>query len=477
MDRNQHIQNRIIADLSEGVMVIRFDGVIEFVNDAALTILHKKAETLVGLTFARAFFTDVNNDVFIQCMMDAVYEKAGSIECYAPYNTGESIRELRIVSSYLGEGDDVLGVVLVLSDITELSELRDAVKAMETIRGLNQQLELRNRLLQETFGRYLSDDIVREILEAPGGWKLGGQKRRLTIMMSDLRGFTAMSERMKPKDLINMVNHYFGEMYEEITRYRGTLIEFMGDGMLVIFGAPAATDTHASDAVAAAVAMQKRMPAVNRWNTEHGYEPIGMGIGINTGSVILGNIGSERRTKYGVLGAAVNLAGRIESFTTAGQVLISPDTRSAIREELEIGETLYVSPKGVSGQIALDSVVGIGAPYNVRLSETPHDELHNLAAPVPVSFMVLEDKLVENEKRTGTVLAVSEEEAEIRTEQPLARFQNLCLEIGGSLYAKVKETDGTVSRICFTGKPPCFEQWLEEALAQTRPVQGEEAGK
>ena len=88
MDRNQHIQNRIIADLSEGVMVIRFDGVIEFVNDAALTILHKKAETLVGLTFARAFFTDVNNDVFIQCMMDAVYEKAGSIECYAPYNTG-----------------------------------------------------------------------------------------------------------------------------------------------------------------------------------------------------------------------------------------------------------------------------------------------------------------------------------------------------------------------------------------------------
>ena len=469
MDRNQQIQNRIIADLAEGVMVIRFDGVIEFVNEAALSILQKKSEELVGLSFARAFFTSVNNDVFIQCVMDAVYKKAGSIERYVPYNTGESIRQLRIVSSFMKDGEDTIAIVLVLSDITELSELRDAVQAMETIRNLNQQLELRNRLLQETFGRYLSDDIVREILEAPGGWKLGGQKRELTILMSDLRGFTAMSERMKPKDLIDMLNHYFAEMYEEITRYHGTLIEFLGDGMLVIFGAPVATDTHAADAVAAAIGMQKRMPALNRWNVKHGYEPLGMGIGINTGSVILGNIGSERRTKYGVLGAAVNLAGRIESFTTAGQILISPDTRSAIREELEIGEILSVSPKGVSGKIALAAVVGIGAPYSVKLEEPTHSELRDLDTPVSVSYMILEDKLVESAKRSGAILAISDEEAVFRTEEALSLFQNLCLEIGGSLYAKVKETDGKTSRICFTGKPPCFQQWMEQALAASRP--------
>jgi adenylate cyclase len=109
-------------------------------------------------------------------------------------------------------------------------------------------------------------------------------------MMSDLRGFTAMSERMNPQDLITMLNHYFGVMYEEIERYNGTLIEFMGDGMLVIFGAPVTTRTHASDAVAAALGMQKRMREVNKWNAERGYEPLEMGIGINTDEMILGNI-------------------------------------------------------------------------------------------------------------------------------------------------------------------------------------------
>ena len=464
MEHKQLIQNHIISDLAEGIMVIRFDGVIEMVNDAALDILHKQREELVGSSLARAFFTQVNNDDFVQCALDTVYRKSASQERYVPYNTGESVRQLRIVSSYLRDGESAIAVILVLSDITELSQLRDAVRAMETIRGLNQQLELRNRLLQETFGRYLSDDIVREILEAPDGWRLGGQKRRLTILMSDLRGFTAMSERMDARDLIEMLNHYFAEMYEEIARYRGTLIEFLGDGMMVIFGAPAPTDTHAADAVAAAIAMQKRLEQVNRWNAERGYEALSMGIGINTGSVILGNIGSERRTKYGVLGAAVNLTGRIESYTTGGQILISPETRGAIREELEIGEELVVAPKGVNEAITISQVLGIGAPYHLHL-EKKRDKLKKLAAPLAVSYEILEEKQIIQEKQTGTILALSEDGAVLETAARLTRYQNLCLECRGSLYAKVTETDGTRCHICFTAKPPAFGDWLKQALS------------
>ncbi len=459
MERQSIIQSSIIRDLAEGVMAVRFDGVIELVNEAALQILERDREELEGKRFARAFFTEDENDAFVQSVLDAVYQKGSRLDNYVPYRKGETVKQLRIVSSFLREGDSAIAVILVISDITELSEMRDAIRAMETIRGLNRQLELRNRVLQETFGRYLSDDVVREILASPDGWKLGGQKRRLTVLMSDLRGFTPMSERMRPHDLIEMLNHYFAEMYKEIERYRGTLIEFMGDGMLVVFGAPAASETHAADAVAAALGMQKRMKAVNLWNAERGFEPLAMGIGINTDSMILGNIGSEKRTKYGVLGAAVNLCGRIESYTTEGQILISSGTREAIREELRIRRSFHILPKGMEKALTLAEVTGIGAPYGICLDEREAGRLTRIE-PVLLRFSVLEGKHADGPLRTGKLTALSETEATLESETELSAFDNLRLELGEGLYAKVMETGKDGCRICFTAKPPEFDAWM-----------------
>ena len=467
MDRQQIIQSSIVRDLAEGIMVIGSDGVIEAVNDAALQILEKTRKDLLGKTLAAAFFTDDKNDEFIQTVLDAVYERGRQQESYLPFRVGEAVRQLRIVSSYLRDGEDVIGVILVISDITELADLRDAIQAMNTIQNLNRQLELRNRVLQETFGRYLSDEIVSEILNSPEGWKLGGQKRTLTVMMSDLRGFTALSERMPPQDLITMLNHYFSQMYEEIERYHGTLIEFEGDGMLVIFGAPTPSETHASDAVAAALSMQKRMKEVNRWNREHGYEPIAMGIGINTDAMILGNIGSEKRTKYGVLGAAVNLTGRIESYTTGGQILISPGTRDAIPEALQIVNTLQVMPKGVGKEITISQVTGIGEPYGVCLEREETPELKEIV-PYPVTFTVLEGKHAEREEKTGLLTAVSEREALLETEEKLSAYDNLLLKVGDGLYAKVTEDGKNGCRICFTSRPRGFQTWLGKIRQDSR---------
>jgi len=467
MDRQQIIQTSVVRDLAEGVMVIGSDGIIEAVNEAALQILEKKRKDLLGKTLAAAFFTDDNNDEFIQAVLDAVYERGRQRESYLPFRVGGTVKQLRAVSSYLRDGEEVIGVILVISDITELVDLRDAIQAMNTIQNLNRQLELRNRVLQETFGRYLSDEIVSEILDSPEGWKLGGQKRTLTVMMSDLRGFTALSERMPPQDLITMLNHYFSQMYEEIERYHGTLIEFEGDGMLVIFGAPTPTETHASDAVAAALGMQKRMKEVNRWNREQWYEPIAMGIGINTDAMILGNIGSEKRTKYGVLGAAVNLTGRIESYTTGGQILISPGTRDAIPEELQIVNTLQVMPKGVDKEITISQVTGIGEPYGIYLDQEEMPELTEIA-PYPVSFTVLEGKHTGREERRGQLTAVSEREALLETEEKLSAYDNLLLKVGDDLYAKVTEVGQKGFRICFTSRPRDFQTWLEKIRQDSR---------
>ena len=148
MERETLIRNSIISDMSEGVMAVRFDGRIELANDAALAILEKTEEELVGSSFVRAFFGEEENDAFVQSVLDAVYEKGRRMESYVPYRTGRGEKQLRIVSSCLREQEKMTGVILVISDVTELTEMRDAMKAMDRSQALNHQLEMRNRVLQ-----------------------------------------------------------------------------------------------------------------------------------------------------------------------------------------------------------------------------------------------------------------------------------------------------------------------------------------
>ena len=473
MDGHQTIRERIITDMSEGVMAIRYNGIIELANDAALAVLEKEREELTGRSFASCFFDDERNDAFAQTVLDAIYEKRRRMESYVSYFCGDKEKQLRVVSSYLRENGKLIGIILVLSDITELNRMRDAVKAMERIRSLNEQLELRNRLLKETFGRYLSDDIVREILDTPDGMKMGGSRRRITIMMSDLRGFTMMCERMEPERLITMLNHYFAEMYEEISRYGGTIIEFLGDGMFIIFGAPTPCEDHASNAVAAAVAMQKRMKYVNEWNEEHGFARLSMGIGINTDNVILGNIGSERRTKYGVMGAAVNLAGRIEGCTTGGQILVSPTTRAAVGKDLIVRSEFSMSFKGVRGEITISEAGGIGGSYGLYLEEEEkkeQDVFRALPVPCPVRFFKMDGKQVEEREYRGELLALSGKRALLKTGGEQSLFDNLRLDIGGELDVKVTdllytgEEDQRVLTLTFTALPENFNEWKRSLM-------------
>src|SRR5262249_44163131 len=157
-----------------------------------------------------------------------------------------------------------------------------------------------------------------------------------TILMSDLRGFTAMAERMPPREVLEILNLYLETMVEVIARYEGTVDEIVGDAIVVIFGAPVVSDDHAAKAVACGLAMQLAMTDANERLIKKGAPALEMGIGIHTGRVIVGNIGSFRRTKYTAVGSNVNLAGRVESFTTGGQVLITEDTRARITTSMRI---------------------------------------------------------------------------------------------------------------------------------------------
>ena len=189
-------------------------------------------------------------------------------------------------------------------------ERNDAYRALEQ---MAKELQLHNRFIRKTFGRYLTDDVVKNLLESPEGLKLGGERRKVTLMMTDLRGFTSMSGRLAPEQVMTIINRYLGTMVEVIQQYQGTIDEFIGDAIFILFGAPVQRDDDAERAVACAMAMQLAMAGVNAQNRAEGLPEVEMGIGIHTGEVVVGNIGSDKRTKYGVVGSHVNLTNRIES--------------------------------------------------------------------------------------------------------------------------------------------------------------------
>ena len=151
-------------------------------------------------------------------------------------------------------------------------------------------------------------------------------------------------------------------MIEIINAWQGNILEFAGDAIVTVFGAPHPNELSARDAVACAVAMQRRMPAVNIWNREHHYPKIEMGIGLHTGEAILGNIGSQTRMKYDMIGRNVNLASRVQGFAAGGQILATSELLQAGGELVHVNEegAMWVTPKGFREQILLHDVVGYG---------------------------------------------------------------------------------------------------------------------
>jgi adenylate cyclase len=209
------------------------------------------------------------------------------------------------------------------------------------------------RFVRETFGRYLSEAVVERLLDSPEGLRLGGETRKVTILMSDLRGFTSMSERLPPADMMRVVNNYLTVMTEIVVRHGGTIDEFIGDAILAIFGAPVQRDDDAARAVACALDMQRAMVEVNAKNRAAGLPEVAMGIGLNTGEVVVGNIGSSQRAKYGVVGSAVNVTARIESYTLGGHVIISQSTLDEAGEVAVVEEQREVLPKGLAQPIQI----------------------------------------------------------------------------------------------------------------------------
>ncbi|MFM7531441.1 MAG: adenylate/guanylate cyclase domain-containing protein [Rubrivivax sp.] len=273
-----------------------------------------------------------------------------------------------------------------------------------------QELERRNRFIQKTFGRYLSDEVVDQLLDDPDGLRLGGELRVVTVMMADLRGFTSTAAGLEPPVLMRMLNDFLGAMTEVILAHHGIIDEFIGDAILAVFGAPHTRLDDADRAMRCALKMQEALSKVNLNNRVKGLPLLSMGIALHTGEVVVGNIGSDMRAKYGVVGGNVNLTARIESATVGGQVLISEATRQHATQALRLGERLAFAAKGIAQDVVAWELRGIGESTATGGSG---DEavMHGCRSPLRVAVRRVESKQLGAAVHEGWVTSVSEQGA------------------------------------------------------------------
>lgn len=213
---------------------------------------------------------------------------------------------------------------------------------VETVKAHNRLA--REEVARANYSRFMPEYVVKELLDNPNSFRLGGINQKITVLFADIRGFTTISENENPEKIVSLLNRYFSEMTEIIFSFGGTLDKYIGDGLMAIFGAPNATPNDAKNALQAAVAMQKCLVTLNQELIAEGFKQIGVGIGLHTGVATIGYVGSEKRSEYTAIGDTVNLASRLESNAKAGQILISEETAKECKDlyQLTLREPLKV---------------------------------------------------------------------------------------------------------------------------------------
>jgi len=232
----------------------------------------------------------------------------------------------------------------------EIAQLTESVNIM--VNGLKERDFITN-----TFGRYVDHGIAKELLKRPEASRLGGQKREVAILMSDIRGFTPLAERLPPEEIIGFLNRYFSHLIQVIEAHRGIIVDFFGDAVLVFFDPfEGSLAPMVEKAVRCALNMQESMVTFNMGVSSGNLPPLKMGIGIHAGLVVVGNIGSESRAKYGIVGSPVNLTQRIQSKAQEGEVVISETIYQYMREEVGVKRKFRTMLKGVHEEITLYGV-------------------------------------------------------------------------------------------------------------------------
>ncbi|MGC8660677.1 MAG: adenylate/guanylate cyclase domain-containing protein [Desulfomonilaceae bacterium] len=320
-------------------------GIMPAIVIGSVTV-HRIVEIQAGYLSINTFLAQM--PVAIGFLVTIAVSLAVCLSIFLARSVSEPLRKIGSAMDMVRKGD--LGAKIQVVSNDEIGIVGEGFNRM--VEGLKERDYIR-----DTFGSYISESVVKQILESPDGVKVGGELREITILVSDLRGFTRMADSLDPRRVIKILNRYFERMTEVIARYQGTIIEFTGDGLLVFFGAPNPISDHAKVAVACAQDMQKDLKKLNKENILAGEPELNMGIAINSGPVVVGNIGSEKRKKYGAVGTPINVAFRVQSLTGSGEILLTPAVYERVDGSQDLGPSRECQIKGFDDPITVRPVL------------------------------------------------------------------------------------------------------------------------
>ena len=320
----------ILGSIATGVITINSLGEVDSINKAGESILRLDHNDILDNHYMFLFEKDKE-------IIDLINKTEESKKIHSEINI-----------PFLSASDDTIINISIAPRFDINDNAEGLVMAIEDISDINK--------VKNTFKRYVSKQVVDNLLGDDTKLKLGGEDREVTILFTDIRGFTAMSEKMEPEKVVLTLNEYFSEMIDIVFKYNGTLDKIIGDELMIVFGAPLSSKDDTDRALITAIEMQKKIIELNKLRKKRNEPPILVGAGINKGRVVSGNIGSRDMMDYTVVGDTVNLGARLCSAASAGEIIVSGQVKDSAVNDFNFKELKPILVKGKKDKIDIYQV-------------------------------------------------------------------------------------------------------------------------
>ncbi len=329
--KEKQFNESILNSIATGLLTLDSLGEIDSVNPSGQNILGMDQSEIIGNHYMYLFEKD---PTILELIQTTEIENSIQSEQNIAFTTVSKESVVNIsVSPRIGNDMVITGTVIAIEDITQQNKIKN------------------------TFKRYVSKQIVEKLLDSKEGLNLGGELRNVTILFTDIRGFTSMSENMKPEEVVSTLNDYFTEMIDIVFKHNGTLDKIVGDELMIVYGAPIGAADDTKRALDTAIEMMVRLKSFNKKRKIKKLHPIEIGVGINHGPVISGNIGSREMMDYTVIGDTVNLAARLCSHSPPGNIIVSPSVFRKTSKFYQYEKLEPIEVKGKKKKIQIQKVL------------------------------------------------------------------------------------------------------------------------